>query len=46
MAPQYAMILPIATDTYYWCILYIIYQTNHTITSVNPLLLRHGENCY
>ena len=23
----------------------LIYQTNHTITSANPRLLRQGENC-
>ena len=38
------MILPIATDTIGASLIYS-YQTNHTITSVNPLLLRHGENC-
>ena len=38
------MILPIATDTIGASLIYI-YQTNHTITSVNLLLLRHGENC-
>ena len=38
------MILPIANDTI-GASLSLIYQTNHTITSVNPLLLRHEENC-
>ena len=41
---KYAMILPIAIDTIGASLIYS-YQTNHTTTIVNPLLLRHGENC-
>ena len=44
------MILPIATHAIgaphaIGASLIYSYQTNHTIASVNPLLLRNGENC-